>query len=311
MAEKYFITGATGLVGEALTEYLHENGEDVTVFVRNEEKAKRLFSHLSRVSIVAGSIESEISYTGDIDYIIHTAAPTSSDFFLNYPVETIDSIVFGTKSILELAKAKQVKSVVNLSSMEMYGTPTSGEDITEEKQFYLDPLSIRSNYPMAKRLAETMCAAYAAEYDVPVKSIRLAQVLGKKLLEDDNRVIAQFIRAAKQKRDITLATDGSTKQTYVNIDDAINGILTILHKGESGQSYNLANDETYCSIRDMAEMVARDIANGEIEVIVGISEHNGKYPPTRTLRINSDKLKYLGWTPKVDLSEALKVLASE
>jgi len=310
VSEKYFITGATGLVGAALTERLVHDGEDVTVYVRDVAKAEKMFGHLSQLSIVAGSLEGSISYDNEVDYIVHGAAPTDSTFFMEQPVETIDSIVLGTKSILELARQKQVKSVVNLSSMEVYGTPTNEEDLTEDQQFYLDPLNIRSDYPMAKRLAENMCVAYAAEYKVPVKTARLAQVLGKKLLPDDNRVIAQFIRAAQSRADIELATDGKTKQTYIGIDDCINGILTILHEGESGQAYNVANASTYCSIHDLAELVANELADGGINVNVNASSDSGKYPPNRTLRVNSNKLRSLGWQPQTNLSEALKILAN-
>lgn len=308
MGEKYFITGATGLVGEALTERLAESGEEVTVYVRDKDKAEKIFSHLSRVSIIAGAIEDAIRYDGDVDYIIHAAAPTSSEFFINNPVETIDSIVLGTKSVLEFAREKGVKSMVNLSSMEVYGTPTDDEDLTEDKQFYLDPLNVRSNYPLAKRLAENMCVAYSSEYDIPVKTARLAQVLGKKLLDGDNRVIAQFIRSALESRDIELATDGSTKQTYIGIDDSIEGILTVLQKGKNGDAYNIANDDTYCSIRELAETVSRELSDGDIKVIVNEVSDSSKYPPTRTLRINSYKLRSLGWNPKVDLIESLKIL---
>lgn len=307
--KNYFITGATGLVGAALTEYLAGKGENVTVYVRDAKKAEKMFAHLSGLSIVGGSLEEGISYQGDIDYIIHAAAPTNSKFFIEHPVETIDSITLGTRSILELAKRKKVTSVVNLSSMEVYGTPTNEEILTEDRQFYLDPLSIRSDYPMAKRLAETMCAAYASEYGVPVKTARLAQVLGKKLLPDDNRVIAQCIRAAKEGVDIELATDGKTKQTYVGVDDMIAGILAILHKGESGAAYNVANDETYCSIRELAEVVADEVAGGAVKVIINASADSGRYPPNRTLRVNSDKLRSLGWQPQTNLNEAISNLA--
>lgn len=308
--ENYFITGATGLVGAALTEHLVAKGENVTAYVRDVEKARKMFSHLTRVSIAYGSLENGITYEGDIDYIVHAAAPTDSNFFIEHPVETIDSIVLGTRSVLEFAKSKKAKSVVNLSSMEVYGVSTDEQELTEDQQFYIDPLQVRSNYPMAKRLTETMCVSYASEYNVPVKIARLAQVLGKKLLPDDNRVIAQFIRAAKEGSDIELATDGKTKQTYVGIDDTIAGILTILHKGEDGQAYNIANDETYCSIRELAETVTRSIASDNIKVVTNAKLNEGKYPPNRTLRINSDKLIALGWRPESSLEESLSALSN-
>lgn len=310
MAEKYLITGATGLVGSALTEYLVNNGHEVIVWVRDTQKAEKLFSHLENVSIVAGVLEETLSYDEGIDYIIHAAAPTNSNFFIEKPVETIDSIVLGTKAVLEFARRNPVKSVVYLSSMEVYGTPTHEEDLTEDQQFYLDPLVIRSNYPIAKRLAENMSVAYVGEYGIPVKIARLAQVLGKDLLPDDNRVIAQFIRSVKHGNAIEIATDGKTKQTYIAVDDAIGAILTILHKGENGHAYNVANDDTYCSILEVAQLVSSEIGNGA-EVKTNTAQLNGKYPPNRTLRINSHKLQALGWSPKINLREALKDLAGE
>lgn len=309
MAGRYFVTGATGLVGTALVEQLAAVGDEVVAYVRDAEKAREMFAHLPSVSVTAGSLEQPIVYDASVDYIIHAAAPTDSKFFMEHPVETIDAIVLGTKSVLELARQKNVKSVVNLSSMEVYGTPANEEDLTEDQQFYLNPQSVRSDYPMAKRLAENMCVAYAAEYGVPVKTARLAQVLGKKLLPGDNRVIAQFIRAARNGTDIELATDGKTKQTYVGIDDATDAILAILHHGENGQAYNVANDETYCSIRELAETVARELASGAIQVRTNTAPDTGKYPPNRTLRLNSGKLRALNWRPRTGLTEALKTLA--
>lgn len=309
MSETYFITGATGLVGSSLVEYLANQGEEVVTYVRDAAKADQLFSSLSRVSIVAGALEDPISYLPDVDYIIHAAAPTGSRFFIEQPVETIDSIVQGTKAVLEFARQKNVKSMTYLSSMEVYGTPTNDEDLTEDQQFYLDPLSIRSNYPLGKRLAENMCVAYGSEYAVPVKIARLAQVLGKKLLADDNRVIAQFIRAAKSGADIELATDGKTKQTYIGMDDVMRGILTILRSGDTGSAYNLANEDTYCSIHELAQLVAQELSNGISQVKINASVDTAKYPPNRTLRVNSDKLRALGWQPHISLASALKTLA--
>lgn len=309
MSERYFITGATGLVGAALTERLAHEGHEVVVWVRNPEKAQKIFADLGSVSIMAGLLEEPIHFDGDVDYVIHAAAPTNSSFFVEHPVETIDSIVMGTRSVLNFAREKSVKSVVNLSSMEVYGTPTNGEDLTEDKQFYLDPLNVRSNYPIAKRLAENMSVAYSLEYDVPVKIARLAQVLGTKLLPDDNRVIAQFIRSAKNGTDIEIATDGETKQTYVGIEDALDAILMILKKGKNGEAYNIANDDTYCSIREVAELVASNVVDKTINVRINTAERNGKYPPNRTLRINSSKLRSLGWVPTTTLEQSLNILA--
>ncbi len=306
----YFITGATGLIGSALVEKLAvETTNKVVVLVRNKHKAETLFADLSNVSIVLGDIKNDIEYSGDIDFVIHTAAPTSSDFFVTKPVETIDSIVIGTRSVLKFAKKKKIRSMVNLSSMEVYGTPPGSELLTEDKQFYINPSSVRSSYPVAKRLAENMCIAFSSEYGVPVKTIRLAQVLGKTLLPEDGRVIAQFIRAAQTSTDIELATDGSSQQTYISIDDAITGVLTVLESGKDGDVYNLANDEAYCSIYELAQKVSKNLTNNSVSIITNSDPTTSKYPPSRSLRMDSSKLRSLGWSAEVDLDQAIKLLS--
>lgn len=306
----YFITGSTGLVGVALTDHLTRAGNRVVAYVRNADRAQELLGHHEGIEIVEGSIETPIVYDGEVDFIIHLAAPTGSSFFLEKPVETIDSIVLGTKYVLELAKEKSVKSVANLSSMEVYGTPTNEEDLTEDRQFFLDPANVRSNYPLAKRLTENLCVAYHSEHNVPVKSIRLAQVLAESLPEDDNRVVAQFIRAAKKGEDIKIATDGMTKQTYISMKDTISAILTVLENGKDGEIYNAANDSTYSSIYEVARLIADNFSIKPINVITNTDPNTDKYPPSRTLKINSSKLQDIGWSPKTDLLAALSKLAS-
>lgn len=94
-----------------------------------------------------GDISEPICYDGDIDYVIHGASPTSSKYFVSHPVETIGAAVDGTRYVLELAKQKQVKGVVYLSSLEVYGTPAEDAGMITEKDYgYIEPLSVRSSY---------------------------------------------------------------------------------------------------------------------------------------------------------------------
>lgn len=304
----YLVTGATGLIGSAITKKLLSEGNQVVALVRNTAGASQFSEYADNLTIVEQDITSPISYTGDVNFIIHTAAPTDSAFFIDHPVETITSIVDGTKNILDFAKQKDIESLVFLSSMEVYGISNTDEDITEEKQFYCDPLAVRSDYPLAKRLAENLCIAYLQEHGVPVKIARLAQVIGRSLSPNDNRIIAKLIRSALSQTDIVLRPSGKTMQTYIHIDDAVSGIMSILKDGKDGEAYNIANESTYTSIRDLAELVASEIADGKI-VVTAIDEDDAKYPPDRKLNINSAKLQGLGWQPTISLTQALQLLA--
>ena len=175
-----------------------------------------------------------------IDHIIHCASITTSKVMISRPVDVIRTSLNGTENLLELAKEKQVRSMVYVSSMEMYGALNLQNDqmVTEEMTGYLNPLALRSNYPESKRMCENMCVAYGTQYEVPVKIARLAQTFGAGVLPGENRVFAQFARSAMKGSDIVLHTEGKSEGNYCYTADAVRALLTILVKGENMQAYN-------------------------------------------------------------------------
>ncbi|MCM1371577.1 MAG: NAD(P)-dependent oxidoreductase [Bacteroides sp.] len=306
------ITGATGLIGSTLIHCLLALGKGVKIIapLRNTSKCKSLFSdeELAAINVIECSLET-IDYTslGKMDYIVHCAAPTSSKFFVEHAIETFEIIYNGTERLLKYAKENPVKGFVYLSSLEVYGTQTDDTiPVTENCQFYLNPLSIRSSYPMAKRATEHLCHLYASQYGVAAKIARLTQTTGAGIAKDDNRVIAQFARLASQGQDIVLHTTGKAARPYCYTTDAVAGILYILLKGEPGEAYNVSNDETYISARGMAEYI-RDNFNPNISVRVEINENMG-YAPSSKLKLTSAKLVSLGWMPKYGLKEIFERL---
>ena len=237
-----------------------------------------------------------------MDFIIHCAAPTSSKFFIEHPIETFDTIVQTTGKLLSYARKNMHKGFVYLSSLEVYGTITDNSVVvTEEMQGYIDPLNMRSSYPMAKRAAEHLCYLYATQYGLPIKIARLTQTTGPGISKDDNRVIAQFARLASKGQDIILHTTGESARPYCYTTDAVSAILYILLKGTSGGAYNVANEETYISARGMAEFL-RNNFNPSINVRVELNENMGYAPPTK-LRLSTEKIKKLGWKPRKGLKD--------
>ena len=147
-------------------------------------------------------------------------------------------------------------------------------------------------------MSESLVASYAREYGIRSMSIRLAQTFGPGVEYGDKRVFAEFARCAMEKKDIVLLTDGKSKRCYLYTMDAVSAILTVLLKGEAGQAYNAANPETYCSVKEMAEMVAKEIGNGEIKVVISQNEEDGKkFPPFHFYKLNIVKSKKIGWMP--------------
>ena len=293
------VTGATGLIGVSLVRALSTIGDiKILAFVRNEEKARKIYGEDSNVGLVIGDITNPICVSDKVEYIFHCASVTTSKVMIEKPVETLLTAVEGTKNILEFAKEKNVRSIVFVSSMEMYGSfEELDHDVTEKDLGYIDPLKIRSNYPESKRLCENMCIAYLAEYGIPVKIARLAQTFGAGILPGDNRVFAQFI----------LHTKGLSEGNYCYTRDCVTGLLTILLKGKDGEAYNVANPDSHTTIVDMAKMVANKIADGEIKVVFDIPESNTfGYAADTKMKLNSDKLQKIGWKPEIGLEEAYK-----
>ena len=308
-----FITGATGLIGRTLVgALLYVNDEKhlnlrILALVRNEEKAAAIFGRPAALKYVVGTIEELPDISAPIDYVIHGASPTASRFFTEHPVETIRVGTIGTMNVLELAREKNVKSFVYLSSMEVYGAPQTDAPIPETQGTTVDTMAVRSCYPEAKRISEALCAAYASEYGVPAAVIRLAQTFGPGIAADENRVFAEFARCAMAGKDIVLQTSGASRHCYLYTADAAAAILTVLLRGTPGEVYNAANPETYCSIAEMAKTVAENLAVSPIVVrFPPEGEHDKKYPPTHRLNLDVSKIEKLGWKPTRNLKDMYK-----
>ncbi|WP_298014031.1 NAD(P)-dependent oxidoreductase [uncultured Megasphaera sp.] len=306
------VTGGTGLIGSTLiNSLLYANQElslglQVLALIRNQKKAEQLFFQQLQadcpLSFIYGTVENLPDIEGPVDYIIHGASPTASAFFVDHPVETIEMNVFGTTNLLHLANKKKISGFIYLSSMEVYGSPLSDQLIDETQGTTLDTMSIRSCYPEAKRLCESLCASYAKEYGIPTFILRLVQTFGPGVAENDARVFAEFARCVLLRKNIVLQTEGTSKRCYLYTADAVTAILTVLLSGKSGEAYNAANPETYCSIVEMAQLVATKLAQGSIQVDFDIDENNEKkFPPPHNLKLSIRKISALGWKPSTNL----------
>lgn len=299
-----FVTGATGLIGTSFIKSLdyanQERGLNIHVIalVRDEIRAKDRFAEVlpnDMLSFVVGNVESLPVIDGEIDYIIHGASQTASKEFVSHAVETIETSVLGTFNVLKLAKEKNVKGFVYLSSMEVYGYPERGHKVKEDEIGSLSPLDLRNSYPISKMMSESMCCAYAKEYGVPAMICRLTQTFGPGVNYNDGRIFAYFGRCVAEGKNIVLKTKGETERCYLYTTDAVTAILSIMLNGEPGNAYNAADENTYCSIADMAERVAAD---GGIKVEYDIQDEklNG-FPQTLYMNLDTSALKALGWKP--------------
>lgn len=309
--KKIVVTGATGLIGSVLCKSvlcanrLYNCNITIYAVVRNMSKAQKIFENVrerKEFNIVKCDFmdNNNFELQDNIDYIIHTAAVTTSKMMVEKPVDTLVTAINGTKAVLEFARKNKVSSVVYLSSMEVYGSFSDEKYVDENTYGRIDILDVRSSYSEGKRICENICAAYNHQYDVPVKIVRLAQTFGPGISKEDNRVYAQFVRSVIEEKDIVLHTKGLSEGNYVYVSDAINAILKVLLNGKNGDAYNIANEESHMQIKQMAELVAQKVAKGKIRVVYDLQSNNA-YAKDTKMKMDTHKIKELGWKPKVSL----------
>ena len=314
------VTGATGLIGGALVRALSEANEQhglkLRIIACGRNKEKNMSTSVEYdTEFIFGDIrnsESFLNISGNIDYIFHCAAITKSADMVSTPVDLMTTSVYGTHNMLELARVKSCRSFVYLSSMEVYGQGLDG-DTDETKIGCIDLSNPRSSYPESKRFCEMLCISYVTQYNLPVKTVRLAQTFGAGTSKDDMRVFAQFARSAMNAENIILHTEGMSRGNYCYISDSVRGLLTVLLKGKNGEAYNIANPAASATIREMAELVAKEIGGKQTEVVVDIPENIKKlgYATAAEFTLNVDKLMALGWQPQFGLGEMYRRLIDD
>jgi nucleoside-diphosphate-sugar epimerase len=228
------------------------------------------------------------------------------------PADVIETAADGTHRILELARERNSRSLVYLSSMEAYGQ-TKKRTVTEKDLGHLDLTAPRSSYPGSKRFCELLCHAHFTQYGTPVKTARLAQTFGAGTPIDDTRVFAQFALSVIENRDIVLHTQGNSRGNYCYLADTARGLLTILLKGKDGETYNVANPAASVTVREMAERAANAIAGKKVSVTVDIPENIQQYgyAPDTGYTLSVKKLAALGWAPRCGLDEMFKRMITD
>ncbi|MBQ3080234.1 MAG: NAD(P)-dependent oxidoreductase [Clostridia bacterium] len=318
----FLITGATGLVGSALVRTLlcanRVRGLNARILapVRSIERAKKVFGgaeERDELVLFEADVTKKLKISEKIDYIVHAASITSSKMFITQPVDTIMVSLLSAESTLSLAKEKNVKGMVYLSSMEAFGIPPStGDRVLEKELGYIDLQSARSSYSESKRMAECLSYAYAHQYGVPVRAARLAQTFGAGVNDDENRAFMQFAKSALSGQDIVLHTTGESYGNYVYTADCVLAIFLLLTRGEMGEVYTVSNEEACVPIKDLARIASQTLSGSKSKVVFDIPPSNEYgYAPDVKLRLSSQKMRSLGWKPQTGLKDMFLGLAQD
>lgn len=313
------VTGASGFIASYIVEtllYINDTHAQsnirVICLVRNKKNALKKFSfNENREDVVFWEqdvVESIYSRKEHIDYIIHAASYATPSKYGIDPVGTLLPNAIGTYHLLEYARQKPLLGFLFISSCEIYGdVGNSNGQISEEDKGALDPIELRSCYAESKRMGETMCMSWYAQYQVLTKVARLFHTYGPKMSLSDGRVHSDFVGSIVSNNTIMIKSDGNARRAFSYIVDSITGLFTILLKGEVGQAYNVGNN-TLISIKDLAYALVSYFPERKLRIITQLRDHSDSYLSSK-IHIQSpnlDKIESLGYKPRYTLREGFK-----
>lgn len=298
------ITGATGLIGSYMTDFLiymnREYSLDVDIFAMSTSMEKlnaRFGCGVPHLHFIEHDLRMPFTDIGHFDYIIHAASPADPRIYLSDPVSVMRTNLIGTISLLDNA-VKSKSRFLFLSSSEIYGPNTDGA-FTENDPGTIDTKRPRSCYPESKRAAETLCISYAHQYGVPINIARMCYIYGPTITNTSAKADAEFLRNAIDGTDMVLRSHGLHRRTWCYVADAVAGLLHILLKTEPGVVYNVANTDCVATLREFALQLAK---------LAGVKVEFNNYDVSKPIDsvLSGDKLIATGWHPKYDLARGLR-----
>lgn len=296
------VTGAGGMTGQAFVKWLLLLGNcKIYASTRNPDKKPTFIDESDNIVFV--KFGEELDINDSIDFILHAASPTQRSDFVDKPVETIKAIVNGTINILELAKERKSK-VLYLSSCEVYGAANSIEPLKEDYIGSIDSLNVRSSYPLSKKEAELLCWSYQKEYGVQTSVVRISAIQGLYQPYDSQRVESEILRCVLETKNLIMKSDGLTKKSFVYTLDVVSGLLSILAYGTE-PVYNLTNNSTYLTIRDLAKIVF-NLFNPKCQIEYAAQQSTG-FLSHLSYTQDTTKLKSIGWEPITSLEQVYRV----
>ena len=311
------ITGATGLICSAIVDvirYLNETeNAQITVYVcgRNEQKAIERFGKDEQIKFVYYDALKKVEISEKADYVICGASVSSPKMFTENPVDTMLSNIDGVRNLLDYAKENNSERLLYISSSEVYGKKESMQPFSENDLGYVDLLSPRSSYPMAKRASETLCIAYTTQHKVDTVIVRPGHIYGPTATPNDTRVSSVFAYASARGEDIEMKGDGKQLRSYCHCLDCASAILTVLVNGESAKAYNISNPNSIIDIMQMTVITAKA---GGVKVKKAVVREGDKriFNPMDNSSLSSALLESLGWEGVIcaeeGLSDTVKIL---
>jgi len=297
------------MIGSFLVDVLMQNPSksyDVYICGRNEMQALKRFESYcndSSFHFFRQDLTENLQTDTHFHTIIHGAGLSYPAAFASDPVGTLTGTIIGTRNLLSHAVQHATERFLYISSGEVYGDG-QGNTWKEHDSGYVDVLSARACYPTAKRAAENLCIAYSSQYGLNVSIARPSHIYGPTFTACDNRAYAQFFRNALLRQNIILKSDGTQRRSYCHVADCVSGLLHILFYGSCCQAYNIANNNSFITIRELAEKIAT--ASGlEVSVQKAAEAEKRGYSTLSVTHLDTTLIESLNWNTQIDIDQGI------
>ena len=302
---KILVTGGCGFIGSHLCARLLNEGHEVICLDDLTSGSTANIAALSghpRFSFIRHDITEP--FDTECSRIYNLACPASPVHYQNDPIQTARTCVLGAINMLDLALRNGAR-ILQTSTSEVYGDPLMHPQ-SEDYRGNVNPIGIRSCYDEGKRMAETLFFDYHRQRGADIRVVRIFNTYGPHMLENDGRVVSNFIVSALTGSDITIYGDGSQTRSFCYVSDTVDALVRMMDTEPADGvpltgPVNIGNPNEM-PVKDLAELIIRLTGSASA---VSYRELPSDDPVRRKPDISRAKA-LLGWTPSVDLEAGLR-----
>jgi UDP-glucuronate decarboxylase len=302
---RILVTGGAGFIGSHLCDRLIADGHEVicldNFFTGRRENILHLLDN-RRFELLRHDVIEPILL--EVDQIYNLACPASPIHYQYNPVKTVKTNVMGTLNMLGLAKRVRAR-ILQASTSEVYGDPFEHPQ-TEKYWGNVNPIGLRSCYDEGKRVAETLMMDYHRQNQVDTRIARIFNTYGPRMIENDGRVVSNFIVQALRGEPLTIYGDGKHTRSFCYVDDMVDGLIRLMNSKNIFAPVNLGNP---------VEFTIRDLAAKVIELCSSVSGIKYEALPLDDPRQRKPDIarakELLGWQPAIQLVDGLKLTIAD
>lgn len=300
------ITGATSMIGSYITKCFLECNANVTILIRNRDKAERIFANYINnglLTIIEHNITQNIALDTRFDYIIAGASKMGFENQPSHLIDLVNTNIISLDNLLKIAKEDNSK-LCYLSSISSYGHHLSNDIIKEGSKSIFDIKIQNEEYCASKFLGEILCKKYNEAFGIPTYVFRLACVVGISPIVNTNNFFITWIQQVAKGNNISIESDGARKNSYIYVADCVLGFFNALLKGSPG-TYNLSIPENYYSLQEYGDFC---VAAGkeyyrDLQLNV-LNKH--KMSTIYQNNFSNSKIVDLGFKPNFSIEEGIK-----